>query len=520
MIIIIFALITLLLTYSLFIVCNNHMRKTFLKVPLLLLLAVYAPGRAQVIGPRTLNMQQVVQLAQENSIAAMSNRNTFVAQYWSYRSYKAELRPSLNLSANLANFNRSLVALQDYNTGTISYRANYNLSNDATLYVSQSVPWTGGTLSLSTSLSRLDQYSPSRLTTYYAQPIYLSYAQSLWGFNRFKWDRKTEPKEYEAAKRQYMENMEQVNQNAVGYFWSYVSAKESFERASKSFDDSKRLFEAGQTRFAMGTITRDDLMQIEVTMLNDSLQLTSSRVSLRSALNRLCSYIGYKEDTELNLIIDYDVPDITLDYNDVLERALENSSFNLNQEISYINTERSVAQAKANRGMTASVNARFGMSGSADRFNDTFVQLKDQEVVGVSLNIPILDWGLARGRLRMAEANALTTRNSLEQSMIDYRQNLFTQVMQFNDQHSRCEISKRAAQLAEDSYQLALKSFGNGSIDMTKLDQIKQKRDSALSSYLSNVASFWSSYFGIRKATLFDYITGTDISAEFDKLVE
>ena len=496
------------------------MRKTFLKVPLLLLLAVYAPGRAQVIGPRTLNMQQVVQLAQENSIAAMSNRNTFVAQYWSYRSYKAELRPSLNLSANLANFNRSLVALQDYNTGTISYRANYNLSNDATLYVSQSVPWTGGTLSLSTSLSRLDQYSPSRLTTYYAQPIYLSYAQSLWGFNRFKWDRKTEPKEYEAAKRQYMENMEQVNQNAVGYFWSYVSAKESFERASKSFDDSKRLFEAGQTRFAMGTITRDDLMQIEVTMLNDSLQLTSSRVSLRSALNRLCSYIGYKEDTELNLIIDYDVPDITLDYNDVLERALENSSFNLNQEISYINTERSVAQAKANRGMTASVNARFGMSGSADRFNDTFVQLKDQEVVGVSLNIPILDWGLARGRLRMAEANALTTRNSLEQSMIDYRQNLFTQVMQFNDQHSRCEISKRAAQLAEDSYQLALKSFGNGSMDMTKLDQIKQKRDSALSSYLSNVASFWSSYFGIRKATLFDYITGTDISAEFDKLVE
>ena len=520
MIIIIFALITLLLTYSLFFVCNNHMRKTFLKVPLLLLLAVYAPGRAQVIGPRTLNMQQVVQLAQENSIAAMSNRNTFVAQYWSYRSYKAELRPSLNLSANLANFNRSLVALQDYNTGTISYRANYNLSNDATLYVSQSVPWTGGTLSLSTSLSRLDQYSPSRLTTYYAQPIYLSYAQSLWGFNRFKWDRKTEPKEYEAAKRQYMENMEQVNQNAVGYFWSYVSAKESFERASKSFDDSKRLFEAGQTRFAMGTITRDDLMQIEVTMLNDSLQLTSSRVSLRSALNRLCSYIGYKEDTELNLIIDYDVPDITLDYNDVLERALENSSFNLNQEISYINTERSVAQAKANRGMTASVNARFGMSGSADRFNDTFVQLKDQEVVGVSLNIPILDWGLARGRLRMAEANALTTRNSLEQSMIDYRQNLFTQVMQFNDQHSRCEISKRAAQLAEDSYQLALKSFGNGSMDMTKLDQIKQKRDSALSSYLSNVASFWSSYFGIRKATLFDYITGTDISAEFDKLVE
>lgn len=495
------------------------MNKYFVAV-LLLVTAPNNAGTAQVIRPRTLTMQQVVELAQENSISAMSNRNSFVAQYWSFRSYKAALRPSLNLSANLVNFNRSLVALQDYNTGTISYRANYNLSNDATLYVRQSIPWTGGTLSLSTQLSRLDQYNPSRLTTYYAQPIYLTYAQSLWGYNSFKWDRKTEPKQYEVAKRQYIESMEQVNQTAVSYFWNYVSTRESYERASQSYEDSKRLYEAGKTRFSMGTITRDDLMQIEVSMLNDSLSLSSSKVTLRSSLNRLCSYIGYKEDTELNLIIDYDIPEITLDYDDVLERALENSSFNLSQEISFINTDRSVAQAKANCGISASINARFGMSGSADRFNDTFVQLKDQEVVGVSLNIPILDWGLARGRVRMAEANALTTRNSLEQSMIDYRQNLFTQVMQFNDQHSRCEISKRAAELAEESYQLALKSFGNGNMDMTKLDQIKQKRDSALSSYLSNVASFWNYYFGIRRSTLYDYISGTDINAEFDILIK
>ena len=475
---------------------------------------------AQVIGPRTLNMQQVVQLAQENSISAMSNRNTFAAQYWSYRSYKAELLPSLNLSANVAQFNRSLVALQDYNTGTISYRPNYNLSNDATLYLSQNIPWTGGTVSLSTQMSRLDQYSPARLTTYYAQPVYLSYMQSLWGFNRFKWNKQTEPRQYEAAKREYIESMEQVSQTAVMYFWNYVSAKENCERAMKSFEDSKRLFEAGQTRFAMGTITRDQLMQIEVSMLNDSLQLSSVQVSLRSALNRLCSYIGYKEDTELNLQIDYDIPDVTLDYDDVLERALDNSSFRLNQEINYIETERSVAQAKSNRGISASINARFGMSGSADRFNDTFVQLKDQEVVGVSLSIPIVDWGLARGRVRMAQAQAETTRNRLEQSMIDYRQDLLTQVMQFNNQRSQCEIAARAAQLAQDSYELALQNFGSGSMSMTQLDQLKQKRDNALSSYVSNVASFWNYYFGIRRTTLYDYISGTDINAEFDKLVK
>jgi hypothetical protein len=54
---------------------------------------------------------------------------------------------------------------------------------------------------------------------------------------------------------------------------------------------------------------------------------------------------------------------------------------------------------------------------------------------------------------------------------------------------------------------------------MTQLDQLKDKRDQAVSSYLTKVASYWNSYFGIRRATLYDYISGTDISAEFDKMV-
>ena len=474
---------------------------------------------AQVVAPRTLNMQQVVELAQKNSISSMSNRNTFVASYWSYRSYKAQMLPSLSLNAGLANFNRSLVQLQDYATGAISYRANYNMNNDVSLNFRQNIPWTGGAITLSTSLQRLDQYSPARMTTYYAQPIYLTYTQSLWGFNQFKWDKETQPKQFEIAKRQYIENMEQLSQTTIALFWSCVRSKESYERALKSFEEAKRLFEAGQVRFAMGTITRDNLMQIEVRVLKDSLTLSNSRINMRTSMNRLCSYIGYQEDTELNLIIDYEIPDVTLDYDDVLQRALQNSSFNLRQEVQYVQADESVARAKANRGLSASLSTRFGLSGSDNTLGESFVQLKDQEVIGISLNIPILDWGQGRGRVRMAQAQAETTRNQLEQSMIDYRQDLYTQVVQFNDQRSQCEIARRAADLADESYELALKNFGSGSMTMTQLDQLKDNRDQAISSYLDMVANFWNSYFGIRRTTLYDYISGTDISAEFDKMV-
>ena len=504
-------------------VCRINMRKSFYwraVLPFMMCFGVGSPCGAQVIVPRTLDMRQVVELAHKHSIASMSNRNNFAASYWSYRSYRAQLLPSLSLNANLVNFNRSLVQLQDYNSGAISYRANYNMKNDVSLNFRQNIPWTGGSLSLSTQLSRLDQYSPARLTTYYAQPVYLTYAQTLCGYNQFKWRKETEPKQYEIAKRQYIESMEQLSQTTVALFWNCVSTKESYERAVKSFDEGKRLFEAGRTRFEMGTITRDQLMQIEVRILNDSLSVSNSMVNLRTTMNRLCSYIGYQEDNDLIIIIDYNIPDITHDYNDVVERALQNSSFSLRQDMQYIQADESVARAKAGRSLSASVNARFGMSGSADRFDDTFIQLKDQEVIGVQFTIPILDWGQGRGNVRMAEARAQTTRYELEQSLIDYRQELYTQVMQFNDQRSQCEIARRVALLAEESYESAFHNFGSGSMSMTQLDQLKEKRDQAVSLYLDKVAGFWKYYFGIRRATLFDYESGVDISAHFDKLVK
>lgn len=473
-----------------------------------------------IIGPRILSMEDVIRLAQENSISAMTNRNMFAASYWQYRSFRAQYLPSLNLNGSLANFNRSLITLQDYNTGMIRYAENYNMTNDLTLSIRQNIALTGGTLSLSTSLQRLDQFGPQRSINWYAQPIYLSYMQSLWGFNSLKWDKKTEPRNFEIAKRQYLENMEQVTISAADCFWNLNAARVSYENAMQSFEESKRLYKAAQTRFQMGTITRDNLLQLELKMLNDSLSIQSQKVSLRSAQNTLCSYIGYQEDTELTLTISYAIPDLTLNYDDVLEKALENSSFNISQEVQRIEADRSVAQAKANRGLSASVNARFGMSDDGETLGKAFTQLKDQEVIGVSFSVPILDWGQGKGRVQMAKAQAETTKSRLTQSLLDYRQDIMVRVMQFNNQRSQCEISRRAMEIAEESYQLALKNFGSGTMAVTDLNQLQSSRDNARTTYESNVRSFWSQYFNLRKTTLFDFISDTDISAEFDSIIK
>ena len=477
-----------------------------------------APAQAQTIDERMLTMEDVVRLAQEKSILGMTYRNQYLSSYWNYRSFKAENRPSLQLTSNLLKLNHSPIEVPD-TTGGVRYATQNKMNNDVTLSVTQNIGLTGGTLSLGSSLNRLDQFDPEKYKQYNASPLYLSYTQSLWGFNQFKWNKKIEPLNYEYAKRYYIENMEQVAKTAVNYFWNYASAKASYERALTSFDESKRLYQTALTRFDMGTIGREKLLQLELTVLNDSLSLSTTLLQMRTALNQLCSFIGAPENSTVLLNINYTVPVVALDYEEVLARALANSSFQLDQTIQGLKADQEVAQEKAKK-ITAKMTANFGVSGTAPTLEDSYGKMDDSEIFGLELSIPIVDWGRNKGRVKMAKAQAERTYSELEQKMVDFRQNLFSQVTEFNNQYSQCEISRRAAEIAEESYNIAVKNFGEGTISVTDMNQIRTERDNALNNYISNIGKFWDSYFGIRKTTLFDYMTGTDINVEFDKLLK
>jgi outer membrane protein TolC len=465
-------------------------------------------------------MEDVISMAQEKSISSMVSKNIFAAAYWQYRSYRAQRLPSMNLNTGIGQFNRSLVVLQDAATGSFAYRENYALENNVSLSLNQNITATGGILSLYSSLNRLDQFRPERYITNYTQPLTISYIQPLWQFNAFKWDKKIEPKNFEYAKREYLENMESTTITAVSYFWNFALSQLNYEMSKKNYEQSKTLYRIATERFRLGAINKDVLLQLQLNMLNDSLNINSSHITLTSNRNKLCSYIGYTEDTDIELQINYKLPDIFLDYNKVLANAKENSSFMFSQEIAILEAEKAVAQAKGNRGFTASFNARFGMSKSDEQLRRAYGNLRDQEIVGLTLSLPVFDWGMGKGQVKMAESQAKTIRNRQEQAMIDYEQAIILLVMQFNNQRNQCEISNRANEIANENYELSVKNFSRGTISVTDLNVAQSSKDEAFRTYINNLSNYWNYYFNIRKKTLYDYIYNTNITAEFDKLVK
>ena len=483
-------------------------------VTALILCAVCTLASAQ-----ELTLDQVITLARKQSVSALAARSSFISSYWAYRSYKASLLPSLNLYGTVASFDRSLRLLQNYETGEMVYVKNYNMQNSLGLSVRQNISATGGTLSLYSDLSRIDQFGLGSIKTWYIQPVTLSYSQPIFAYNRLKWEKKISPKEYEKAKREYVEKMEGITVKAVYYFFQLALARQNYENACSNYANTKRMRDIATEKAKLGVIARDEILQLELRTLNDSISINENLVALREARMDLSSYIGLDGTADTDPIVSDELPDVLMDFDFVMGKTLENSSFTLSNEINVLNAEAATAQAKANRGLTMQLNARFGLSNSADQFDSAFKNLPDQEVVGLTFSIPIFDWGMGRGRVKRAEAAADVVRAQVEQSENEYRSSVFTAVGQFNNQRQQCQVSRRARDLAEERYILVMDRFSRGEATVLELGNAQNEKDSAVRKHLSDLGNFWNYYYTLRQLTLYDFIENHDLDVQTDEMI-
>lgn len=466
-----------------------------------------------------MSLSDVVSIARSQSVQALEAKSAFVSDYWAWRSYQASRLPTLSLYGDLGNFNRYLNLLQDPSTGQMVYATSYNMQNSLGLMARQNITATGGSLSLYSDLSRIDQFGTNAGKTWYAQPVTLSYSQPIFRYNQFKWDKLISPKEYEKAKRAYLESMEEVTILAAQYYYDVMLARRMYYASVTYYGNTTAMLCVAKDRMKLGTVTRDEYLQLELRQLNDSLAISDNLLNLKETRMQLNSLLGYDETHVIEPVIDDNLPDIVMDYEFVLERCESNSSFNLENSINILNAESAIAKAKADRGITMQLSARFGLTNSAPELSATYGNLLDQEVVGLSFSIPIFDWGLGKGKVKKAEAAAEVIRAQVEQAENDKRISLFTAVGQFNNQRQQCSVSRRAAAIAEERYSLIMEKFRTGKATVTDLNTARSENDAAMQKYVEDISKYWDYYYTLRKLTLYDFIAGEDLDVSYEEMV-
>jgi outer membrane protein len=254
--------------------------------------------------------------------------------------------------------------------------------------------------------------------------------------------------------------------------------------------------------------------------LNAETARKEADMNLRDREIRLRSFLGYNENVRLELILPTEIPNLQVDMKEVLDLALQNDPDILTQQINILNAQSNVAQAKAQKGLTATLNASLGLSQKGSDFYSTLENPSQSQSVNIGFRVPILDWGRGMGNYRMAQSSLELTQVQVKQALTDFQQNLFLDVEQFNLQKNQVEIAALSDTVAQKRYEVTKQRFLIGKIAVLDLNDADSRKDENRRAYVQALQNYWSYFYNIRSLTLFDFITRKPLEVDYDKLLK
>lgn len=470
----------------------------------------------------SISLNEAIHRGATISVDAVVARNVYKSSYWGYRTYQAELLPEVTLNTTLPYYSKSYNAFQN-SDGSYTFVGNDYSRIDAGLSISQNIPLTGATLSVESSFQRLQQYGNNGSTRYMSIPASVTLEQPIFGFNRVKWLRRIEPVKYKEAEQKIIADMEEVSHTSLQHYFNLLLGQINMEIAQQNLSNSEKLYTIAEAKRKIGQISENDLLQLKVSLLKSESYLTEAQASLNSRMFQLRSFLGYGEDVILMPVIPQILSDklTILSYPEVLFQARENNSFTQNVQRRMFEASRDVSQAKADR-WNATLFVSFGMSGQEDTFSKAFSSgnLRSNQIVNVGVKIPILDWGKGKGKVKIAEANRDIESSRIEKEQMDFNQNIFLLVQNFNSQSKQLELARQTDEIAQQRYNTSVEAFILGKIDVLNLNDSQTSKDEARRNYIQQMYQLWSYYYQIRSLTLYDFIKDEKIPLDHKRLLD
>lgn len=453
---------------------------------------------------RRLTLGEAISIAQAKSPDALIARQTYSNSYWEYRSFQASNLPALALTATLPNINQTISA-QNVD-GIQSYASYKYISSQANLALTQKIGVTGGTISLNSYLSGVYNATSNNPAPYLTYPINVEFNQPIFSYNPYRWDRKIKPLKFSQAKRKYIEDIEQISMTSTEYFFSLLQAQVEEKIARTNLSNWDTLYRIAKGRYQLGKIAENDLLQLELNFLKAQATVENSNLALDNAQFKFKSYLRLQDSTRVELLPPGNILFFKIDPARAVNLAIENSSVSLDFKKRLLEAASNVNFAKTDGRFDANIHALIGLQQSAATVPDAYMNPADQRQVSLGVTIPIVDWGVAKGKIKMAQSQEDIVKNSVEQEAIDFNRNVYLKVVQFNMQQNQVTIAAKSDTVARKSYEVIKGRYLIGKINsILDLNNAQIETDNSEKNYYYALQTFWRNYYEIRKLTLFDF---------------
>ncbi len=469
----------------------------------LLTFLVFVITLTEMPAQNVFNIEEVILRAKSQSLSFKRTETVRENRFWQYRTYRTNYNPQVRMSSNNGSLYTNSYFPVRQQDGSIVYQAVNQWNPGVNLGLFQPIQWTGGNISVNSSYNYFGDITHS-IRQWNGAPVNVQLNQPLFAFNSLKWDRMIEPIRYEESKRDYAEAMEQISHDAVDNFFSVMQEQINLQIAQYNLANNDTIYKIEKGRYNIGTTSEDKLLQVELQLLRSRQDVAQASLNLRTAGQRLRSFIGLRSGENLSLVLPEEIPQFSVLEEEALDHAKETRSAFIAFERRKIEAKAAVAQVRGQL-YQVGVSATYGLNNVTPSFTDIYRNTSKQQIANVTFNIPIIDWGRRRAQMQTAYANKRLNDYTIEQDEITFEQDILTQVRQLEMLQLQIEITKKSDEVALKRYNVAQNRYLIGKIDITNLNIALTEKDNAKRGYIQALRNFWLAYFDLRRLTLYDF---------------
>ena len=468
----------------------------------------------------TLTLNEALRIANQTSLDAFKSKRKYLIDYWQFRAYNANLLPKMDIDLRPFTYSRSFIQRYDNDLNRDVFRLQENLNNVGEISLRQKIIYTGAEVFVSSGFDRLVTFVDDQtFENYNTTPVRVGIFQPIMAYNDLKWQKRTASLEFEKAKKEYIAQEQEINLKTINLFFDWALAKTKLNLAEENNKNSVRLHEIAKKRYALGSIEKDDLLNLELERFTALTDFAKAEQELKAITVDFQIYLNSNSLENYIPELPEVIPTFQVDFETVIRLAKENNPELLDITIQRINAERDLDKAIKENRFDLSVNASYGLNQQANELADAYANFLDQQRVSINFSMPLLDWGERKGNIQKARMAKELSDIETEQLINDIERNIMLAVNNFNLQSTQVQAALQAKNIADESYQITQKRFASGNVDLLRLLNARSSWQRSQEEYIQSLQAYWSYYYELQSITLYNFIEDTTLSEDFEKLL-
>lgn len=465
------------------------------------LINIYLPGYSQEV----LTLEKALEIAYKESPTLIQSKMALEQQQLNLKAQNASLKSQFSLNVDPFKYSRNNV-YDDYNS---KWYASESKSSAASLGIRQPLMWTDGTISLVNDFSWQDASNRTSggTNSSFNHNLSLRLEQPLFTYNRLKMQQRELELSLETAQLNYSIQQLNIEKSVTSAFYALYQKQKDLIIAQEEFNNQKQNYNIIVDKVEAGLIAKEELYQAEVNFATSESSLYSSQINYENAKDNFKLLLGIQLDQDISVLPNTSITKVDVNTNQAVTYALTQRMELKQKEISLERDIFSLIRAKAENEFKGSISARVGLDALGGKVKNMYDNPTDNEQIGISLQIPIFDWGAKKARVQSTEIGIESNKINLEEEkktiMINVRQicrNLPILI-------SQIDIKKKSQENAERTYDINLEKYRTGNITGMELQQYQTQLTNAKQAYTNAIISYKLELLNLKIQTLWDFVT-------------